>query len=118
MRPFVGRQVGHSVGSVLQDIVHSVDSAIFDLGDFCPDRLEGVDKPVDLEFVFTLGGLNHESSDNGPAHGGCVESVVNHALGNVCLVNVCGFLEDTTVKDQLVGTATLFTFKHDLIGIL
>jgi len=62
---------------ILKNIVLSINFAIFNLSDFCPNLLESIDKAINLEFVLTFGGLNHESSNDGPTHRWCVESIVH-----------------------------------------
>lgn len=118
MVPLVCHQVVQSVGSILQNIVLSVNFTTFDLCDFCPDLLKGVNQPVEFELVLTLCRLDHQGAVNWPACGGSVEAVVHQTLCNVRLVDVCSLLEHTTVKNQLVSDTTLIAFKHDFIVIL
>ena len=69
--------MGQGVRRVLENIVLFVDLTVFDLGDFCPDALEGINEAVDLEFVLAFGRLNHETTDDWPGHSRCVETVVH-----------------------------------------
>ncbi len=67
---------------------------------------------------FGLGGLDHEGTGYGEAHGGGVEAVVDETLGEVVDGDADGGLERAGVEDALVGYATVVVLVEDgVVGV-
>ena len=70
---------------------------------FVDKRMKELREPVQLLLVLGLGGFNHQSSSNGPAHRWCVETKVHQPLGDVDGLHTARLLEVPHVDDELVS---------------
>ena len=127
MIPFILSQVVESVWCIFEDVVFFVDLTVLDFCNLLADDSHRVDKAVDLEFIFRLSRLDHETSHYRPAHSRCMETEVHQALCHILFCYACRLLEASAVEDELVGDAAfvtpecdfviLFQFLRDVVGV-
>mmetsp|Transcript_46287 Transcript_46287/g.117179 ORF Transcript_46287/g.117179 Transcript_46287/m.117179 type:complete len:831 (+) Transcript_46287:42-2534(+) len=113
--PGVPHDHGRGVRRVDQRVVVRRPLALLHLADLLADGDQGVDKAVQLGLALALGGLDHERARHGPRHGGGVEAVVNHALGDVLHLNAY-VLELARVEDELVRIGAVLS--HEQAGVV
>ena len=73
-----------------------------DFLNFPVNAFHGLYKTIQLFEAFTFGGFDHQRTVHGEGEGGCVETVIHKALGNICFADA-GFFERSAVENQLVS---------------
>ena len=112
--PLVGDHLRGGVGRVLQRVVLLVDLAVGDVLNLLANADQRVAEAVQHLLVLRLRRLDHQRAVHGEGHGGRVEAVVHHTLGDLVLGDAV-LLEGLHVQDKLVTAHALLAAEHDRV---
>ena len=115
VEPFTRDHRMGGMGGIFEGIIARISGATFHGDDLGMDGNQRRTKAIEFCLGLTLGGLDHQRSNDWPAESWGVEPVVHQTLSHI----FCGdFRESAKVENTLVSDQPLSAFKeHGKVGI-